>query len=239
MKFDNELLQVLCPFGEWNHSKGMQVVDKESARRMKCSASWSPISRIPVYIGHPDENPSKRKPQAVGRIKRICQTHDGIAVVVMYSKDTYKNVINGKYTAMSPRWQMERIDGEKFRPVKLISVGLTNNPNIPDSGKILSMKKDFDLLKNTIGETKKISQQIKKIGIQLSKMSDNTEKLKRELDTERISKRLKQRKSEKQSEGIAGRKVSVKKLVELARTRSKTLGEPYTKSFAVVKKQNI
>lgn len=239
MKFDNELLQVLCPFGEWSHSKGMQVVDKESARRMKRSASWSPISTIPVYIGHPDEKPSKRKPQAVGRIKQICRTHDGIAVVVAYSKESYENVISGKYTAMSPRWQMERIDGEKFRPVKLISVGLTNNPNIPDSGKILSMKKDFDLLKNTIGETKKISQQIEKIGNQLSTISGYTEKLKQELDTERISKRVMQRDCEKQNKGITEKKVSVKKLVELAQARSKTLGEPYTKSFAVVKKQNI
>ena len=34
MKFDREILQVLCPYGKWRHAKGMQIVDEESAKKM-------------------------------------------------------------------------------------------------------------------------------------------------------------------------------------------------------------
>ena len=240
MKFDNELLQVLCPFGQWQHPKGMQIVDEESARRMKRAAGWSAISQIPVYIGHPDDIPSRKKPKAVGKVKQICKTLDGIAVVIAYSKECYQNIINGKYTAMSPRWQMEHIQGEQYRPVKLISVGLTNNPNIPESGKILSMKDDSNqLLQATIGKTKSISKRVEKLGMQLCKISDKAEKLRQTLASERISRRVQDRKNTTQKQVLSERKMSASKLVEAAQTRSRIFGEPYTKSFAFVKKQKI
>ena len=55
MKSDRELLQVLCPFGEWPPAKGMQVVDEESARKMKRAAAWSAAVGIPIYVGQPDD----------------------------------------------------------------------------------------------------------------------------------------------------------------------------------------
>lgn len=239
MKFDKELLQVLCPFGEWEHSKGMQIVDEESARRMKRSAGWSAMSSIPIYIGHPDDIPSKRKPKVVGKIKRICSTHDGIAVVAQYPKEIYKDVISGKFSAMSPRWQMEHIEGENYRPVKLISVGLTNNPNIADSGKILSMKTNSSVFKTTIFESRKIAQRISQLKNCISEIATKTESLKAQLNAERLSNRLKERQSSLPSKNMSERKMSVSKLVDAARTRSRMFGEPYTKSFSIVKKQNI
>ena len=239
MKFNKELLQVLCPYGEWQHTKGMQVVDEESARRMKRSAIWSPMTQIPIYIGHPDDIPSKRKPKAVGQIKRICRTHDGIAVVATYSEQIYADVVSGKFSAMSPRWQMEHIDGEKYRPIKLISVGLTNNPNISGSGKILSMRDDKKLLASTISQTQKISKQIGKIGKRIASITQKTKSLKVELASKNLSKRLEGRQSLSQPKTIPERKMSVSKLVDAALSRSRALGEPYTKSFATIKKQNI
>lgn len=134
MNFDTELLQVLCPFGEWNHPKGMQLVDEKSARRMKLAAMFS-FSDIPVYVGHPEERNIKSK--SVGRIKKICRTKGGIVVVVEYSRKAYDDVLTGKLRAMSPRWEMEKLCDGKYRPVKLLSVGLTNNPNIPESDRII------------------------------------------------------------------------------------------------------
>ena len=239
MKFDKELLQVLCPFGEWEHPKGMQVVDEESARRMRRSAGWSAMSPIPIYIGHPDDIPSKRKPKVVGKIKRICRSHDGIAVVAQYPKKIYKDVISGKFSAMSPRWQMEHIEGEKYRPVKLISVGLTNNPNIADCGKILSMRTNSTLFETAIFESRKIAQRISQLGNSISQITSKTESLKKQLNAERLSNRLKERESSSPSKNISERKMNVSKLVDAARNRSRMLGEPYTKSFSIVKKQNI
>lgn len=238
MKFNKELLQVLCPYGEWRHTKGMQVVDEESARRMKRSAVWSPMTQIPIYIGHPDDIPSKRKPKAVGQIKRICRTHDGIAVVATYSKEIYEDVLSGKFSAMSPRWQMEHIEGEKFRPVKLISVGLTNNPNISDSGKILSMQSNERFFESTISENRKISTRIENIGNRIIDIAKKTEILKREFASKELSKRLEERQSATMSTS-SERKVAVSKLVDAAISRSRMLGEPYTKSFAFIKKQKI
>lgn len=216
----------------------MQVVDEESARRMKRSAVWSPMTQIPIYIGHPDDIPSKRKPKAVGQIKRICRTHDGIAVVATYSKEIYEDVLSGKFSAMSPRWQMEHIEGEKFRPVKLISVGLTNNPNISDSGKILSMQSNERFFESTISENRKISTRIENIGNRIIDIAKKTEILKREFASKELSKRLEERQSATMSTS-SERKVAVSKLVDAAISRSRMLGEPYTKSFAFIKKQKI
>lgn len=135
MKSDRELLQVLCPFGEWPHAKGMQVVDEESARKMKRAAAWSAAVGIPIYVGHPDDEGIRA--EAVGRIKRICPTNDGIAVVAAYPQKTYEKIVRGEFSAMSPRWRMQKLGDGRYRPVKLLSVGLTNNPNISESGKIL------------------------------------------------------------------------------------------------------
>ena len=62
MKFNRELVQVLCPYGEWRHSRGMQVVDFESARRMKRSMGiFRYLGAIPIYMGHPDDYPGGGK----------------------------------------------------------------------------------------------------------------------------------------------------------------------------------
>lgn len=108
MKFDREILQVLCPYGKWRHAKGMQIVDEESAKKMGRAAVGNAIFPIPIYVGHPDEdNPSKAR--AVGRIKRIIKTRDGIAVLAAYPQKTYDEIVGGKYAAMSPRWKMQNI----------------------------------------------------------------------------------------------------------------------------------
>ncbi len=233
MKFDREILQVLCPFGEWKHARGMQVVDEESARLMKRAASWSPISSIPIYIGHPDDSPSKKKPKAVGRIKRICLTKDGIAVVAMYSEESYQKVVNGTFVAMSPRWQMTHIKDEKFRPVKLISVGLTNNPNIPESGRILKVTKD-DLSK-TASIAKQTNERLDKCLMKIRNISNDANNTRKQIDVIKISERISQRTTEQKSS--TERKIDSRRMANIARERSERLGEPYTKSFAYVKNQ--
>ena len=150
-KFDKELVQVLCPYGEWKHSRGMQVVDFESARRMKRSMLiLRALGGIPIYIGHPDDYPDGEK-VPVGKIVGIFSTHDGIAVVARYSDSVCGRILKKEISAMSPRWQMEKLPDGKYRPVRLLSVGLTNNPNIPLSGTIISAVPDGKNISKLVG----------------------------------------------------------------------------------------
>ncbi len=137
-KFSKTLIQILCPFGNWKHPKGMQIVDKISGEKLAKNLGGFFGAKVPVYIGHPDENPAtRRNAKAVGKIERLFLCESAIVAVARYENDTYKKIVSGEISAMSPRWQMERLSGENFRPVKLVSVGLTNNPNIPQSGSVL------------------------------------------------------------------------------------------------------
>ncbi len=137
-KFNKTLVQLLCPFGNWKHTKGMQIVDKVSGEKLVKNFGGIFRAKIPVYIGHPDENPkTAQAAKAVGQIDKLFLCENSIAAIVRYEESVYKKIVLGEIRAMSPRWQMERVNAENFRPVKLVSVGLTNNPNIPESGKVL------------------------------------------------------------------------------------------------------
>ena len=161
-KFDKELVQVLCPYGEWKHSRGMQVVDFESARRMKRSMLiLRALGGIPIYIGHPDDYPDGEK-VPVGKIVGIFSTHDGIAVVARYSDSVCGRILKKEISAMSPRWQMEKLPDGKYRPVRLLSVGLTNNPNIPLSGTIISAVPDGKNISKLVGCAAGTLERIKK-----------------------------------------------------------------------------
>lgn len=227
MKSDRELLQVLCPFGEWPHTKGMQVVDEESARKMKRAAAWSAAVGIPIYVGHPDDEGIKA--EAVGRVKRICPTADGIAIVAAYPQKTYEKIIGGEFKAMSPRWRMQKLDDGRYRPVKLLSVGLTNNPNISESGKILGFGSRG--LSQTAERSRAAAAKIGKLAEEIESCAKIAESLRKSAAEATISGRLAARKN-------VGERPKMK-LAELARERSRRLGEPYTKSFAAVKKQKL
>lgn len=143
MKFEKSIVQILSPYGEWPHKLGMQLVDERSLEKMKRAARFSTLvgCGIPIFIGHPDESP-RSKAVPVGKISRIFGLGDGIAVEAKYSDEAFRKISEGKLKSMSPRWRMEKLPDGKFRPVKLISAGLTNNPNIPDSGRIVKSRED-------------------------------------------------------------------------------------------------
>jgi|GEM_PF-6734256 len=157
MKNKKILLQILSPYGNWQHAKGMQIVDKIAAEKMTKSFSSffkQAFSKgLPVYEGHPDDDPKNNKnPIIAGYIKKIIPLDDGIAILTAYKKSFYEKIIDKTYKALSPRWQMQALEDGTYRPVKLISAGLTNNPNIPESGTILSCKeiKKFSMHINSI-----------------------------------------------------------------------------------------
>lgn len=233
MKFDREILQVLCPYGKWRHAKGMQIVDEEAAKKMGRAAIGNAIFPIPIYVGHPDEDNSA-KARAVGRIKRIIKTRDGIAVLAAYPQKTYDEIVGGKYAAMSPRWKMQNIGGGNYRPVKLISVGLTNNPNIAESGKILGFGRPHSRDAEALGDA---SKRISKAATGVSECAKRAAELDDGLRRIGVSERMRARKKSEENRNTPKRDCAT--LAEMARERSRRLGEPYTKSFAEIKKRHL
>lgn len=134
-------VQILAKLGEYSHpngiQNGIQRIDEQSFLKMKTKLKRWFSKRIPIYRGHSDEFTSlfhKRelKTKEVGSVNDLILTEDAILVVSEYTDEAYESVKNGQL--LSPRWEMQPLGNNYFRPIKLISIGLTNNPNIPESG---------------------------------------------------------------------------------------------------------
>lgn len=137
--------------------KANQVLDREGAEQMK-KTFYSAINQIahlgkglPIYEGHPDE-PRWRKlnpnvpTNAVGRIKDIEIREDGPYVRTVFNARGAA-LIGGdapELSAHSPRFTMAAMPGqpEKFRIVGVLSLGLTNDPNMPDTAISLNESTD-------------------------------------------------------------------------------------------------
>jgi phage I-like protein len=127
----------LTPWGDFPNVKGLQRIEKTDGDNMVAAFNSlrSRASRLflglPVYVGHPDvapdRYPDKRR---YGRINALDSRADGLFAQVAFN-DLGKLVIEqGHFTFASPAWYL-RQDGQHIRPVELISVGLTNSPQIP------------------------------------------------------------------------------------------------------------
>lgn len=128
-----EKLQLLAPFGEHEHFRGTQLVDEIAADKMIANARSFFPKKIPVYVGHPDEHGESEKP--FGFVRNLYKAKCGIVAAIEYSDSFLAS--NEVFSGLSPRWRMEPLRDGRFRPVQLISVGLTNNPNIERSGELL------------------------------------------------------------------------------------------------------
>ncbi len=131
----------LTPYGEFPNSNGLQICDHTAADRMvkHFHSLTGRVGRLfrglPIYVGHPDyapvgdEYPDKT---VYGHINALEARPDGL-----YGKPDWttegKSMVNEKdFLYPSPHWRMEPVFGRPhaFRPVRLVSIGLTNNPNI-------------------------------------------------------------------------------------------------------------
>jgi len=237
MKFDKEIVQILCPYGEWPHPRGMQVVDEVSARKMRGAAASIFSGRIPIFVGHPDDSPKASKAEPVGYVKKICLTSGGIAIVSNYGDGAFKKIESGELRALSPRWQMENVGGGKFRPVRLISAGLTNNPNIPSSGRIVTASERTEILEGAKGLAEKVSRKCSKALEAAAACAKRAGEIEDGARAAAVSLRVVGTNGNEGGTRQRAEKPSAGKLAELAAERSKRLGEPYTKSFASLRRE--
>jgi phage I-like protein len=133
----------LSPFGEFPHARGLQRVDRAAAEEMarRFDSFTARLGRLfgglPFYVGHPDmpgaHELADRK--AYGWVLALQSREDGLYARVKWSESGIDLLRNAHYKFLSPYWEAEEIGHEKgrriFRPVALLSVGLTNTPNLP------------------------------------------------------------------------------------------------------------
>jgi phage I-like protein len=89
-----------------------------------------------VYIGHPDDpgfagNSGHDDTRAYAWIADMQDRNDGLYVLPRWSQAGRELLANAFYKFLSPRWAMRHLEADIYEPVRLISIGLTNQPNIP------------------------------------------------------------------------------------------------------------
>lgn len=130
----------LAPYGQWDNAHGMQEVRKEDAETIvRNFADERPALReigLPFYIGHPD-HPSftdrYKDTKAYGRIRSVQAREDGLYAEVFFNEAGRELVAQKAFHGHSVNWSVVP-DGRKSRtyhPVRLKSVGFTNEPQIP------------------------------------------------------------------------------------------------------------
>jgi hypothetical protein len=128
----------LVSCGQYEHRKGLQIVDRDSTEAMiyYFNSLRGKLMRkflgLPIYIGHPDD-PEYGHPQNAsiyGRVENLKAENNALWILVHWT-DLGKRLFGGKFLRhLSPRWMMRKIEDRLFRPVRLISVGMTNRPNL-------------------------------------------------------------------------------------------------------------
>lgn len=132
----------LAEYGDWPHARGVQRFTRSSADRMAAyfKSLRGRLARrfggLPVFIGHPDDptfagQSGHDDTRAYAWIADMDAREDGLYVLPRWSQAGRELLGNAFYKFLSPRWAMRHLDGDVFEPVRLISIGLTNQPNIP------------------------------------------------------------------------------------------------------------
>lgn len=138
---DNEWLKLVA-YGDYPHEKGMQVFHQQAAKAIvkQFKSLKGRLSRafggVPIFIGHPDDPYFMQKAghqdtRAYAWIHDLREDVEGLWACVRWSKAGREVLENAFYKFLSPRWLMKSIGSNVFEPMELVSVGLTNRPNIP------------------------------------------------------------------------------------------------------------
>lgn len=131
----------LVDYGDFPHADGIQRVTYDAAREMqkRFRSLRARLARkfggIPIYIGHPDDRhfahlPGHHDTRSYAWVQDLEAREDGIWILPKWSAAGEEILKNAFFKFLSPRWEMKR-EGDVLVPIRLISVGLTNHPNIP------------------------------------------------------------------------------------------------------------
>jgi hypothetical protein len=127
----------LVSFGQYDHPKGFQLVDCNSAKAMidYFNSLRGKFMRrfvgLPIYVGHPDdpEYEGNQDMSIYGRVESMKIESGALWVLSRWTELGRKLFTSGFLRYLSPRWLMRKIRDRIFQPVCLISIGMTNHPN--------------------------------------------------------------------------------------------------------------
>lgn len=127
----------ISPYGEFPNKKGKQIVRRSHADRM-VAAFNSLLGRaargfrgLPIYVGHPDVDPQRwPDDRRYGRVNQLDARDGGLWGLVAWNDLGRKNRAEGYYVYPSPAWFFPKNRNGVVEPDELLSIGLTNTPNI-------------------------------------------------------------------------------------------------------------
>ncbi len=132
----------LAEYGNWPHPSGLQCFTPDAAGKMvqHFQSLWGRLRRkfggVPVYVGHPDDpsfagQSGHDDTRAYAWVTALEARPDGLYMLPQWSEAGNELLDNAFYKFLSPRWQLRSLGNGAFEPVRLLSIGLTNHPNIP------------------------------------------------------------------------------------------------------------
>jgi phage I-like protein len=133
----------IAPLGDHPHQLGIQRIDAAAvtamANRFNCfSARLGRLfSGVPLFEGHHDTDPEKYpNGKSFAWVMELQdRAGDGLWGRVKWTNEGRAMVTSGNYKFISPVWNAREIARENgrpvFRPESLLSLALTNLPNLP------------------------------------------------------------------------------------------------------------
>lgn len=133
---DGEWMKI-APYGDFPNKVGLQRFQKPDAEAMVTAfnslrgRTARAFMGLPIFVGHPDVDPANyQDKRRYGKITDLAARDDGFYGKVAFNSLGKPIIEEGHYLFNSPAWLLKR-DGKFIRPVELLSVGLTNTPQIP------------------------------------------------------------------------------------------------------------
>lgn len=138
----DEWIQI-APLGDFPHAQGIQRVDAlcVSAMAARFNSVRARIGRmfagVPLFEGHHDSDPQLYpNGRSFGWVMELAdRTADGLWARVRWAGEGRELVRSGQYKFVSPLWTGREIARENgkivYRPETLLSLALTNMPNLP------------------------------------------------------------------------------------------------------------
>jgi phage I-like protein len=128
----------LAPKGEFAHTESglTQVLDEEAmaamVNRFKTESQKPNFPGVLVDFDHFSYDPEKSS-IAAGWITEMQNRSDGLWGQIRWSDEGQAALEKGRFRLISPTWlprDVQRLDGQRIRPLRLDTAGLTNKPNL-------------------------------------------------------------------------------------------------------------
>lgn len=124
-------LQLVVSKGEYPHHRGLQIVDDMALQKLSKSINF--FRPVNIHVGHHIGNGGIKLPARVaGKVKRLIHINDNLLAEVEYN-EVGATLYQGGYR-WSATWEMQSLGKGKYRPIRLLELALTRDPNIRDSG---------------------------------------------------------------------------------------------------------